>query len=391
MKIGGTEGVVRKNLENEGASVAPDVIRTQLKQNVMNSGLEGDALNSALKKIDREIDGLMIRASADGKIPLTVLHDAKIATTNGINYMTEPFVKSERKAVANAYKTLIENNSNVTVVVDGKKYKIKDINAELGKYLKDIELLESLDGRKVKGGRLGKYFAQATGTIIGGVAGGAVGGPFGAAAGTMIGAEMGSRIKGSLLERSLGRSANKPVTRSPILDAAVKQSEAGRLMLPAPKSGAVRTQQGSGPTIPVAPKGSNIDFTGKTAGVTNKENKLGSLNLNQSKTATTKKKANMDAIVAPAQKKNSEVIPENKKELRKTVSEKERNEGLKIRAKLISEQKEIKKTLTEVAEKNKTASPEEKARLEKEYKPLVDRYKALEGISERDLPETRIE
>lgn len=230
MTLDGAEGVVRKNLENEGATISVDQIRQKLESNIMNSGLEGKALKNALAGIDGEIEGLMLRASPDGKIPLAAIHDAKISTTNGINYMTEPFVKSERKAVANAYKVLVEDNSKFQIKgSDGKMYGIKDINGELSKYLKDIELLESLDGKKVKGGKLGKYFAQISGNIVGGIAGNAVGGPVGSALGTIIGGELGGRIKGNILKGTLGGVTGKVAPRSSILDKAVEAGNKKKL------------------------------------------------------------------------------------------------------------------------------------------------------------------
>lgn len=215
MTIDGAEDVVRKNLEKEGASIDVSKISDQLKKDIMSSGLEGKALKSALNNIDNEIEGLMLRADSSGKIPLTILQDAKISTTGGINYMTEPFVKSERKAIARAYKTLIEDNS---------KLNIKEINEELSKYYKDINLLESLDGLRVKGGKLGKYFSTISGNIIGGIAGNAIGGPFGSAVGTVVGGEVGGRIRGNILSKTLGGRTGAVAPKSTILEKAREYS-----------------------------------------------------------------------------------------------------------------------------------------------------------------------
>jgi hypothetical protein len=218
-----SEGVVRTLLDKEGRSVAPEILRAELRRQVMRSGLEGKALRNALNNIDGEVDGLIIRANPDGKIPLVAVHDAKISTTGGINYMTEPFVKAERKAVARAYKETVEKESAINV---------GEINAELQKYLKDVELLESLDGKRVPGGKLGKYFASVTGTVAGGAVGGAIGGFAGMAAGSVVGAEVASKIKGRGFTKAFGKSQGLQAPESEILKKAVDKSKEPRLALP---------------------------------------------------------------------------------------------------------------------------------------------------------------
>ena len=248
MTLEGTEGVVRQNLEREGGSVTADIIKKQLQENIMKSGLEGKALQRALTGIDAEINGLMLRADSSGRIPLAVLQDAKISAYGGINFQSEPWVKTEQKTIANAYKKLIEGNSNVRITIGNKTYGIKDINEELGKYLKDIELLENLNGRRVKGGKLGKYFSQISGNIVGGIAGHAIGGPAGSAVGTIIGGELGGRLRGNILSKTLGKATGNLAPESQILKEAAITAESPRLMLPAPKS-IFRSQMPTGPTI----------------------------------------------------------------------------------------------------------------------------------------------
>ena len=78
-------------------------------------------------------------------------------------------LKKEGKSFAGSYKRIIEETSDEP---------IEAINKELQKDYKVLELLDVLDGKKVKGGKLGKYFAQIGGNIVGGAAG-SVGGPVG--------------------------------------------------------------------------------------------------------------------------------------------------------------------------------------------------------------------
>lgn len=237
------EGLVRNDLEREGASVSPEVVRAKLKSNIMNSGLEGKSLQTALNNIDSEINGLMLRAGEDGKIPLTSIQDAKVNTTNTIDY-NNPATKIEAKAIGNAYKKVIEETSSLP---------ISEVNAELGKYLQDIEYLSNLDGLRVKGGRLGKYFSQLSGNIIGATAGSVLG-PAGSAAGTILGGELGGRIRANALSKTLGGKTGNIPAKNVILEEALKRSKSPRLALPAPAEGSPKIKIESGKTINLPPK-----------------------------------------------------------------------------------------------------------------------------------------
>lgn len=226
--IDGRETIVRDNLVREGATVNINELAQALKISVANTNLEGAALASALKGVQREIDaftkGLSKRTDEFGNIPLEKVQDFKTSTTKTIDYKKDntPTI-TFKKAKAQAYKEVIENKSKVEVVVDGKTYNIKGLNAELAKYYKDLELISSLDGRRVKGGKLGKYFAQISGNIIGGAVGVAVGGPMGMALGTVVGGEGAGFIKGRMMASSLGKGG-KGIPANPALDAARKQA-----------------------------------------------------------------------------------------------------------------------------------------------------------------------
>jgi hypothetical protein len=216
--IDGAEGIVKENLAKEGVSVSPDVIKLQLRKEILNSGLEGKQLKRALNAIDDEVEGLSIRSGETGNIPLTSVQDAKINAYSGINFQSDNWVKSEQKAIARAYKNVIENNS---------KFNVKEVNSELQKYYQDLDYLELLDGRKVKGGKLGKYTAQIAGNIGGAVAGGTVGGPAGAALGTIVGGELASKIKGMMLSKTFGKGLGRVAPKSTVLQkASAKANEA---------------------------------------------------------------------------------------------------------------------------------------------------------------------
>lgn len=220
--IDGLEGVVKEGLNQEGIAISPNIVREQMEKSILNSKLEGDALNKALKKIDSEIEGLMKRATPEGNIPLSRLQDSKIFTTGNIDY-TKPASKIEAKAFANAYKTLIENNS---------KLPIKQVNSELAKYYEAIDLLETLDGKKVKGGKLGKYAARIGGYIVGSSAGGAIGGIPGMAVGTIAGGEAAAKIQGMLMSKTFGKGVGTGLEKSAILEKAGQEFPQARKLLP---------------------------------------------------------------------------------------------------------------------------------------------------------------
>lgn len=210
--IDGAENVVRNNLERLGESVAPSVVEKEMLAALKTSRVEGADLITALNNIKKEVRGLKLKANPDGTIPLTLVHDAKINTTNGINFMTPPNEKAAKKAIARAYKRTVEKNS---------KFNTEEVNKEIQKYMEDIAFLKRLDGKRVKGGKLGKYFAQISGNIVGGVAGAAIGGPAGSAVGTILGGELGGRLKGSMLSRTLGGKSGFTAPKNEIIEQAV--------------------------------------------------------------------------------------------------------------------------------------------------------------------------
>lgn len=197
LTVGGVEDVVRNNLIREAATANVEEFAKKLKTIIATqSKLEGADLVKALKGVQREVEGLKLRADEFGNAPLYRFHDAKIATTSHINYLTPPETATYRKAVARAYKELVEEKST---------FNVKAVNNELKKYYQDINLLERLDGKRVKGAKLGKYFASVSGNIIGGAAGNAVGGPLGTAIGTILGGEAAQLIKGRSMSSTFGK------------------------------------------------------------------------------------------------------------------------------------------------------------------------------------------
>lgn len=214
--IDGREGVVRSLLQNEGKVVNLADVENKLYKTVINSGLEGADLDTALNNIKKEVKGYALKADAQGNVPLTLIHDAKISTTQGINFLTEPNVKVSKKSVAKGLKEIIEENSAENV---------KEINGELAKYYNDLDLIERLDGKRVKGGKLGKFTSQVGGGIVGTGVGAMVGGPIGAAVGGYVGSQLAEKIKGKTLSKTLGKATGLKAPESQILKDAYSRSK----------------------------------------------------------------------------------------------------------------------------------------------------------------------
>lgn len=230
------ERVVSDNLKREGAAIPLKDVQTRLTRAIDNSGLEADALESAYSKLDATMKGLSRRADENGRIPLAKVHDAKVSKYSTIDYMNEG-AKIADKAIARELKQLVEDHT--------RSADVKGLNGELSRYFSVLDLLEKLDGKKVKGGRLGKYFAQ----TLGGIAGSHLG-PFG----TIAGAEIARRLQGAALERTFPGRPGGGLQPSEAMIKAAQAAKQPRLGLPAPREGAPRTQTNGYEVIPLKGK-----------------------------------------------------------------------------------------------------------------------------------------
>jgi hypothetical protein len=215
--VDGSEGVVRQNLALEKQKVNIAEVERELISKI-DPAFEGAALTNALNGIRKEIAGLRSRADEFGDILLEKIQDAKVQTNSGIDYKKETTNAIKyKKLVANTYKTIIENKSQFKVTINGKQYGVKEINEALSKFYQDMDRLHSLDGRKVAGGKLGKYFAQISGNIVGGLAGGVVGGMPGSAIGTVVGGELAGYLKGKGMAGTFSRGGEGMLEKNPLL------------------------------------------------------------------------------------------------------------------------------------------------------------------------------
>lgn len=291
------EETVRKNLVREGRNIKVTDLRPILEKSINESGLEGAALDNAYKKINAELRGLGRRADKDGYIPMYKVHDAKVSKYKTVDYTNEGS-KMADKAIARGLKETIESNT--------KSINVKNINNDLAQLYAVREFLESLQNKKVKGGRLGKYFAQTVGSVIGSHFG---------PVGSIVGAEAGGAMRGQMLKSAFGKETGNIFKPS---DELLRATELGKgerpynpLQLPSPEKvkESELARKNSVISAPYEPKYGEQGY-----------NNLGNRNTTQSTT------------IAPTMRGISRTVAQNTDIVQPTQSE--------IRARLIGEGKQ---------------------------------------------------
>lgn len=201
------ENVISQNLQKEGKTISLGTVQKKLEAAINDSGLKGGAKVRALKNVEDDIAGYALEVDKDGNILVSILHDAKVDKYANINYLN-PESKRADKAIAKGLKQLVEEHTDS---VD-----VKALNKELSQWFSLQQYLEALDGRKVEGGKLGKYFAQ----TLGGIAGSHFG-PLG----TVIGAEAAGRLRGAMMKSKFSSKIGRELQHSPVMQKAI---EAGK-------------------------------------------------------------------------------------------------------------------------------------------------------------------
>lgn len=208
------ESIISRSLHKEGKKLPLGIVESHLKKAVNDSGLKGGAKIRALKNVADDIEGYALEVDKDGYIPLALLQDAKIDKYSNINFLN-PETKRADKAIARGLKELVETH---TTSVD-----VKQLNDELAQWFSLEKYLEALDGKKVDGGKLGKYFAQ----TLGGIAGSHFG-PLG----TVAGAEIAGRIRGATMKSKFGSKIGRNLEQSPAMQSAIEKAADKVIELP---------------------------------------------------------------------------------------------------------------------------------------------------------------
>lgn len=200
------EDVISKTLQREGKTIPLADLESGINKAIDTSPLKGGAKIRALNTAKQDIEGYKLDAvDAEGKpwvegesegephIPLSTVHDAKVDKYSNIDYGNPESSKAD-KIIAKELKETVEKNTDS---VDAKA-----LNAELAQHYTTLNYLEKLDGRKVDGGKLGKYFARTIGAVAGAHMGplGAIAGSEGAGAvhGAIMGTKFGPKIGASM-------------------------------------------------------------------------------------------------------------------------------------------------------------------------------------------------
>ena len=201
------EDVISASLKREAAKIPLSQVKAKMLANIETSGIKGAAKIRAINQVSDEINGYLTEADDVGRVPLSLLHDAKVDKYRNLNYMV-PESKTIDKTVARSLKELVEENT--------KSVSVKDLNKELQSHYSVLNLLEKLDGKKVEGAKLGKYFAKTVGAIVGSHFG-----PLG----SIIGAETAGKIKGVTLRGNFSKQTGKTLEQSDAMKKALAEGK----------------------------------------------------------------------------------------------------------------------------------------------------------------------
>lgn len=284
------EDVITNLIEKEGSTISLKEIESKLKRAVMDSGVQGGALTRALKNVEDDIAGYAIKADKQGNVPLSLVHSAKVDKYANINYLN-PESKRVDKVIAKKLKEIVEEKSSANV---------KALNAELARHYAVLGFLEKLDGKKVAGGKLGKYFAQTIGAVVGSHFG-----PLGAIAG----AETGGQIRGAMMANKFRSGLGSKLEQSQMMKEAIELGN---------KPKAPPLQLGMGTGGPRQQVNVPIKLGGPTtyeapAKSINYSNSLGSRNMSQSTTMAPTTK-----VIKPSISQSQSAVKGISKDLPKT-------------------------------------------------------------------------
>lgn len=253
--IGEGESLVRKLLEKEGVAVDIDVLEREMKR-VIKESFNGKEVIAALNAAKREIAGLRLQ-NPNGRIKLTDVHDAKVARQPGSKQYDNSETKQIDKQLARSHKQVIEKNSGE---------RVKQINAEIGKFLGDAEYIASLQNKRIGTGKLGKELSRIGGAVAGAVAGGALGGIPGVIAGSYVGGSVSRKLAGRGLRKALGKPVKQTQGKNQVFEDARSRINRKDLALPpGPAKGTAKNpiitpvkSNGIGPVGLKAPKGEPV-------------------------------------------------------------------------------------------------------------------------------------
>lgn len=236
-----------------------DVRSAAKKEIESNTNLAADVKNKRLAHVDNLLDQ---EISARGQIVDPAEANQIKRGLYKIGYdMTSAEKTPAAQALGRAFKKSIEDNTNSAVV--------KALNKRLGLYQETLDLLQSMHGKAIRGGRLGAGLSRIAGNVIG-----AKFGPFGSLAGGEISARLQAIINdpervsfkaiNDLKKLGVMPDSVKTLEQAKAFITKLKLDLEGRKMplgLPAP------TEPGKFPTVyghePIAPQSTVPEFISK--------------------------------------------------------------------------------------------------------------------------------
>ena len=195
-------GTVSENLARENRRVSIDAVKQEMIDALDSSTISsGEAYTAALAKIEREIGGMERFMDGDRTIPVLKVHEAKMYKGKNLRKaFLDPDASQADKLITRVYKELIEKNTD--------SIDVKRINQELSEAYALLNFIRALDGKRVEGGKLGRYFAQTVGAMVGSHFG-----PIG----SIVGAEVGGSLRGAQLGSVFSKSTGKTLEVSDLM------------------------------------------------------------------------------------------------------------------------------------------------------------------------------
>lgn len=200
--IQGQEDQAASIVKTLDGTVPAEDIENDLKNAVKSSStIRGQLkLPQALSEVDSRMSSLRMSYGED--IPYQALDEIR----RGMNREFDPEKRDVARIIGDSMRGYLYGESGSP--------ELQQVLAREGDLIKARDFAEKLHGTAVKGGRLGKYFAQ----LIGGMAGGSVGGPVGVLAGGWAGDKALSLAQrntfepiGSRTAGALSNAINSPV------------------------------------------------------------------------------------------------------------------------------------------------------------------------------------
>lgn len=183
----------RQAIEAEGVSSSFDKFSNTALQAADKYIDRGASYKNIVSRIQSDMEVYKENYGENGTIPDVKLDDIKNAKYKIVNWNNEDAQIAD-KIVAKAARD--------TIISDTKNADIKGLNDVMSRYYTARDFLDAIDSKKIKGGRLGKYFAQ----TLGGMAGSHFG-PLG----TLVGAYVADTTHGKILQTKFNPVINNGI------------------------------------------------------------------------------------------------------------------------------------------------------------------------------------